>query len=307
MKCKYALGVLEALDSHIAARRPNHAVQIFEGLFSPGRANSSPLQKSGHPSSIKGGFTSDNDEVKEQGKVDSVVAEAENIDIGQLSAVPSEDALRLQKHLNVQGNPNAAGNTEIAREAARFAKRLYEALSMGGTVTELGLNHFVPFFDDIPAAAAAFHIFDVDGSGSVTRKEVRERTLQIFLDRANLNKSLADLSHAIGKLDRLLTIVTSCILIFVWMVMLNDSSARDIVGAVLSFGSLFLGASFIVSYENTVYPFSLTDQSNSLVAVQWNFGNSMCYSGKSLNLLTSSSGKVASFCLQFIRSMLGIR
>jgi len=253
MKCKYALSVMETLDSHIAAKRPNHAVQIFEGLFSPSKSHSSPnIHRTPPPGSSRGNFPSDPDDAPQPLKIDA--GESDNIDMGQLSGVPSEDALKLNKHLNIQGNANTAGNSEIAREAAKFAKRLYEALSMGGTVTELGLNHFVPFFDDIPAAAAAFHIFDVDGSGSVTRKEVRERTLQIFLDRANLNKSLADLSHAIGKLDRLLTIVTSCILAFVWMVMLNDSSARDIVGAVLSFGSLFLGASFIViSYSSLYY------------------------------------------------------
>jgi Ca2+-binding EF-hand superfamily protein len=90
--------------------------------------------------------------------------------------------------------------------AKRVAKALFYNLQSNGE--ELVVQDFYPYFDTEDDAKEAFSIFDKDGNGDISKREMKEKIFYIYKERKDLHTALRDLSQAIGKLDIIfLTIV----------------------------------------------------------------------------------------------------
>jgi len=78
------------------------------------------------------------------------------------------------------------GSTHSARKLAR---KLFEGLDedRGGCLTK---NEFEPFFRNASDAAQAFALFDKDGNGDISKKEMRSAVSRIYRERRALAGSL---------------------------------------------------------------------------------------------------------------------
>ncbi|KAG0007338.1 hypothetical protein BGZ80_004795, partial [Entomortierella chlamydospora] len=100
-----------------------------------------------------------------------------------------------------------AKDIDSTNNAKRLAKSLFYNLQGNGE--ELLVEDFYPYFDTEADAKEAFAIFDKDGNGDISKREMKEKIFYIYKERKDLHTSLRDLSQAVGKLDIIfLTIVT---------------------------------------------------------------------------------------------------
>lgn len=83
--------------------------------------------------------------------------------------------------------------------AKKFAKRLFEGLGQEKTVLEPA--DFVPYFATKADAEVAFALFDKDGNGDISKKEMRSAVQRIYRERKALKASLSDMGSAVAKLD----------------------------------------------------------------------------------------------------------
>lgn len=127
--------------------------------------------------------------------------------------------------------------------ARKLARKLFSALS----VTSPGRSHlvvedFYPYFRSTAEAHAAFALFDKDGNGDISKREMREAVQRIYKERKALTASLKDVSSALAKLDAvlvciaLLGILIACILIF---------NRNDTITSLVPLATIILGFSFI--------------------------------------------------------------
>ncbi|KAF9353615.1 hypothetical protein BGX26_008620 [Mortierella sp. AD094] len=139
--------------------------------------------------------------------------------------------------------------------AKRLAKSLFYNLQGNGE--ELLVEDFYPYFDTMADAKEAFAIFDKDGNGDISKREMKEKIFYIYKERKDLHTSLRDLSQAVGKLDIIfLTIVT-----VVWLLIILSIFGTSIVQNMLSIGSFLVALSFVFGnslktlFENIVFLF----------------------------------------------------
>lgn len=127
--------------------------------------------------------------------------------------------------------------------ARKLARKLFNALS----VTSPGRSHlvvedFYPYFRSTAEAHAAFALFDKDGNGDISKREMREAVQRIYKERKALTAGLKDVSSALAKLDAvlvciaLLGILIACILIF---------NRNDTITSLVPLATIILGFSFI--------------------------------------------------------------
>jgi hypothetical protein len=139
--------------------------------------------------------------------------------------------------------------------AKRLAKTLFYNLQ--GYGDELVVEDFYPYFDTEEAAKEAFAIFDKDGNGDISKREMKEKIFYVYKERKDLHTSLRDLSQAVGKLDIIfLTIVT-----VVWLLIILSIFGTSVVQNMLSIGSFLVALSFVFGnslktlFENIVFLF----------------------------------------------------
>lgn len=139
--------------------------------------------------------------------------------------------------------------------AKRLAKTLFYNLQ--GYGDELVVEDFYPYFDTEEASREAFAIFDKDGNGDISKREIKEKIFYIYKERKDLHTSLRDLSQAVGKLDIIfLTIVT-----VVWLLIILSIFGTSVVQNMLSIGSFLVALSFVFGnslktlFENIVFLF----------------------------------------------------
>ncbi|KAF9415430.1 hypothetical protein BGZ94_000089 [Podila epigama] len=139
--------------------------------------------------------------------------------------------------------------------AKRLAKTLFYNLQ--GHDDELVVEDFYPYFDTQDEAREAFAIFDKDGNGDISKREMKEKIFYIYKERKDLHTSLRDLSQAVGKLDIIfLTIVT-----VVWLLIILSIFGTSVVQNMLSIGSFLVALSFVFGnslktlFENIVFLF----------------------------------------------------
>ncbi|KAF9192472.1 hypothetical protein BGZ51_005484 [Haplosporangium sp. Z 767] len=139
--------------------------------------------------------------------------------------------------------------------AKRLAKTLFYNLQNNGD--ELVVQDFYPYFATPEEAQIAFAIFDRDGNGDISKREMKETIFYVYKERKDLHTSLRDLSQAVGKLDAIfLTIVT-----VIWLLIILSIFGKDVVKNMLSIGSFLIALSFVfgnslkILFENIVFLF----------------------------------------------------
>ncbi|KAF9934835.1 hypothetical protein FBU30_010808 [Linnemannia zychae] len=143
-------------------------------------------------------------------------------------------------------------STETAK---RLAKTLFYNLQCNGD--ELVVEDFYPYFDTEEDAKKAFAIFDKDGNGDISKREMKEKIFYVYKERKDLHTSLRDLSQAVGKLD----IIFLTIVAVVWLLIILSIFGTSIVQNMLSIGSFLVALSFVFGnslktlFENIVFLF----------------------------------------------------
>jgi Ca2+-binding EF-hand superfamily protein len=93
--------------------------------------------------------------------------------------------------------------------AKKMAKRLFEGLNKERDV--LIPSDFEPYFATKADAEVAFALFDKDGNGDISKKEMRSAVQRIYRERKALKASLKDMGSAVSKLDGVMLAV--CLII----------------------------------------------------------------------------------------------
>ncbi|KAI9243860.1 hypothetical protein EDC94DRAFT_572733 [Helicostylum pulchrum] len=143
-------------------------------------------------------------------------------------------------------------------QAKNLARRIYYNIMGANPSRSYVLEEdLYPFFRTRADANEAFHLFDTDDNGSISRREMRAGCIRIYRDRRDLARSMRDMSQATGKLDVLLLIIFICIWIIVAMAVFGVN-----VGTQLTpLWSAFIAASFIFgnsakdAFESIIFVF----------------------------------------------------
>ncbi|KAH8552566.1 Mechanosensitive ion channel-domain-containing protein, partial [Umbelopsis sp. PMI_123] len=100
---------------------------------------------------------------------------------------------------------------------------------------------FVNYFATSDEAQKAFDVFDRDKNGNISKRELRNGTLEIFKERKHLAASLRDLSQASGKLDNILIAAFAII----WVLIVATAFGVNIGSQLLPLWTMFVAISFI--------------------------------------------------------------
>lgn len=136
---------------------------------------------------------------------------------------------------------NYSQNNATTAQAKYLARKIFNNLvgdSHRDTVVE---SDFYPFFKTTKEAIFAFSLFDADGNGDLTKRELRQGCIRIYRERKNLTRSMRDLSQATGKLDIILLIVFTV----VWVIIVCAAFGVNVGTDLMPLWSAFVAASFI--------------------------------------------------------------
>jgi small-conductance mechanosensitive channel len=159
----------------------------------------------------------------------------------------------------------------------KLAQKLFETLSaVMPPRSHLIVEDFFPYFHSEAEAVstltslfpsviltfpqrAAFALFDKDGNGDISKKEMREAVQRIYRERKSLVASLKDVTSAVAKLDAVLLGVTTLIVLFICLLIFNR---QNTLASLVPLASIVLGFSFIFGhsaqllFESMIFTFS---------------------------------------------------
>lgn len=128
------------------------------------------------------------------------------------------------------------------QQAKSLAKKIYHNLvGLDSTRQTIVESDLYPFFSTTKEAQYAFGLFDTDGNGDISRRELRSGCIRIYRERKNLTRSMRDLSQATGKLDIILMII----FIVVWAIIVCAAFGVNVGTDLMPLWSAFVAASFI--------------------------------------------------------------
>ncbi|KAH7887623.1 Mechanosensitive ion channel-domain-containing protein [Phlebopus sp. FC_14] len=144
--------------------------------------------------------------------------------------------------------------------ARKLARKLFGALS----VTSPGRSHlvvedFYPYFKSTSEAHAAFALFDKDGNGDISKREMREAVQRIYRERKALIASLKDVGSAVAKLDAVLVCIALLGILFACLLIFNRNNT---LASLVPLATIILGFSFIFGhsaqtlFESLIFIFS---------------------------------------------------
>jgi len=155
---------------------------------------------------------------------------------------------------------NKGGDIEGLSSARRLARKLFASLSdVTPHKSHLVVDDFVPYFRSTSEAHAAFALFDIDGNGDISKKEMRDAVQRIYRERKSLIASLKDVGSAVAKLDAVLLAVAFVFVIFVCLLIFNR---QNTLASLVPLATIILGFSFIFGhtaqllFESLIFIFS---------------------------------------------------
>ncbi|KAI7863039.1 Mechanosensitive ion channel-domain-containing protein [Spinellus fusiger] len=129
-----------------------------------------------------------------------------------------------------------------SQQAKALAKRIFYNIMGSEPIREfLVESDLHPFFATHEGASNAFALFDADGSGDVSKRELRSGCVRIYRERKNLARSMRDLSQATGKLDIILLII----FIVIWAIITCASFGVNVGTSLMPLWTAFIAASFV--------------------------------------------------------------
>lgn len=144
--------------------------------------------------------------------------------------------------------------------ARKLARKLFSALSVTSPGRSyLVVEDFYPYFRSTAEAHAAFAIFDKDGNGDISKREMREAVQRIYKERKALTASLKDVSSALAKLDAVLVCIALLGILFACLLIFNRNNT---ITSLVPLATIILGFSFIFGhsaqtlFESLIFIFS---------------------------------------------------
>lgn len=141
--------------------------------------------------------------------------------------------------------------------ARRLARKLFSALNNERDF--LIVDDFYPYFRTPDEARDAFLLFDKDGNGDISKREMREAVQRIYRERKSLVSSMKDAGSAVSKLDFVCLGLCLVGIIFVCMLIFNKD---DTLTSLVPLATIILGFSFIFGnsaatlFESMIFIFS---------------------------------------------------
>ncbi|KXS09559.1 hypothetical protein M427DRAFT_149681 [Gonapodya prolifera JEL478] len=177
-------------------------------------------------------------------------------------------------------------------EARKLARKIFEWLCPEDK-PEISVEQFYRVFNKPGVAKKAFAIFDTNGQGGISAREMRSSVVNIFEERRNLSKSISDMHKALAKLNLVLTVVTVFILLFVWLLVfgVDLSSVFVTLTTLLVISSYFVGSSLSSTFTAVVFlfvthPYDVGD----LIQIQLS-GTFFTFTVMEMNILTTTLKK----------------
>lgn len=125
-------------------------------------------------------------------------------------------------------------------EAKRLARLIYFSFRQGRKKYLLP-EDFNPAFPTPEEAEKAFKVFDTDGNGDISRREIKTVLLKVYKERRFLSRSMRDVGAALKTLDRILLFFAFIILFFISLSVFGV----DVGKSLTSVYSIGIAASFI--------------------------------------------------------------
>ncbi|CAA7259227.1 unnamed protein product [Cyclocybe aegerita] len=225
------------------------AFDLSGGLPSKQTDEGSPVKGNETPPTSSSGFFSQKSgeqPKRRKKKMTSVIVDHVGEAIGQV-------ALKNSKF-------NKQGDFSGLYSARRLARKLFSALSdVHPARSHLVVEDFCPYFRSTAEAHEAFALFDKDGNGDITKREMREAVQRIYRERKSLIAGLKDVGSIVAKLDAVLLCVAIVIIIFVCLLIFNRSNT---LASLVPLATIILGFSFIFGhsaqtlFESLIFIFS---------------------------------------------------
>lgn len=159
---------------------------------------------------------------------------------------------------NLVKNQNSEG--QALYSASKLARKLFAQLSNVYPPRQyLVVEDFYPYFKSEADARAAFAVFDKDGNGDISKREMREAVRRIYRERKALTASLKDVGNAVAKLDAVLIACVLLVEIFICLLIFNKNNT---IASLVPLATIILGFSFIFGhsaqtlFESLIFIFS---------------------------------------------------
>ncbi|GJE91086.1 mechanosensitive ion channel-domain-containing protein [Phanerochaete sordida] len=159
---------------------------------------------------------------------------------------------------NLVKNQNTEG--QALYSASKLARKLFAQLSNVYPPRQyLIVEDFYPYFKNETDARDAFAVFDKDGNGDISKREMREAVRRIYRERKALTASLKDVGSAVAKLDAVLIACVLLVEIFICLLIFNKSNT---IASLVPLATIILGFSFVFGhsaqtlFESLIFIFS---------------------------------------------------
>jgi len=151
------------------------------------------------------------------------------------------DARNLIHHDEDEAIAGLGWSINSPREAKRLARSIYMAFKTDKRRNYLIAEDFYPAYATPAEAEEAFHVFDADSNGDISKAEIKTTLVRSYRERRFLSHSMRDVSVALKTLDRLLLIFAFVMLFFISLSVFGV----DITSSLTTVYSLALAGSFV--------------------------------------------------------------